>query len=493
MSPSPSAWAAAPALALAQVHPTTTLGDHNPASSEYPFRLNFYTLPPLQTITVDQFELAALNRLRILKALETAQIRNTSDNDMRNLLRQLEQQHMPLDANGPGSSVGNDVQRRAENTSHFILRLAYARTEDLRAWFVRQETLLFRLRLEREEASERLAFIATLNLNLQEVSLDERRKLASDLIAAHGLYTHDNAPNPETDAYFKVEWTRILDLVARRKCLVRGGYAYINHKDYLMLVVNEFKAHLTKQMEITARHLPRMDEDERLIPVLTNLSKQYLGKDSYSSSTSSTGRVTADQIDTLATRHFPLCMRHLHTQLKSNGHLKHGGRMQYGLFLKGIGLPIDEALTFWRRHFRHMTDDTFNKQYAYNIRHNYGLEGKRANYAPYSCVRIITSNPPGVGDHHGCPFKHWGQDNLKQAVAYYGVGQVETAQIAELARQGHCQVACTKFAEATAPPGVRVDPIEHPNGFYVQSVLASGGGVKSEPGDEPGVKGEPQR
>lgn len=36
---------------------------------------------------------------------------------------------------------------------------------------------------------------------------------------------------------------------------------------------------------------------------------------------------------------------------------------------------------FWRKSFSKIQDDKFNKEYRYNIRHSYGLEGKRANYA----------------------------------------------------------------------------------------------------------------
>lgn len=40
-------------------------------------------------------------------------------------------------------------------------------------------------------------------------------------------------------------------------------------------------------------------------------------------------------------------------------------------------------------------------QYAYNIRYNYGKEGKRADFSPYSCVKIITAPAPTGDEAHG--------------------------------------------------------------------------------------------
>lgn len=41
-------------------------------------------------------------------------------------------------------------------------------------------------------------------------------------------------------------------------------------------------------------------------------------------------------------------------------------------------------MVFWRKAFKLITDDKFNKEYKYNIRHGYGLEGSRKNYSPKS-------------------------------------------------------------------------------------------------------------
>jgi len=93
-----------------------------------------------------------------------------------------------------------------------------------------------------------------------------------------------------------------------------------------------------------------------------------------------------------------------------------------------IGVSLGDSLQFWKEAFHpNKTAEEFEKHYAYNIRHNYGKEGTNAkrnlcllcyiggnkNYAPYSCTKIINKSP-GVGEHHGCPFKTLAEAELNQ-------------------------------------------------------------------------------
>lgn len=135
-----------------------------------------------------------------------------------------------------------------------------------------------------------------------------------------------------------MKWTRVPDLVEKRRVFLKDGWAYVPGYEQSSIVFQEFEKNLEKALELTAKALPRLDEDTRLVPLLNNLSQGFMagGSSEWMGATSadSVNGITAEMVDDLAKKHFPLCMRHLHENLRRDKHLKHFGRLQYGLFLK---------------------------------------------------------------------------------------------------------------------------------------------------------------
>jgi DNA primase large subunit len=206
-------------------------------------------------------------------------------------------------------------------------------------------------------------------------------------------------------------------------------------------------------LQATSRALPRLDEDDRLSPILTHLSQNFTTPDAnYSASSTALpgAEISARNIDTLSSS-FPLCMQNLHRSLRRDAHLKHFGRLQYTLFLKGIGLNLEEALVFWRGGFNKITDDTFNKEYRYNVRHSYGDVGGDSNrrgngYSPFSCQKILTEHPPGPGEAHGCPYRHFSTDNLTALLQQVGVNDHEVLRgVKEDKEKQKFHLACNRY------------------------------------------------
>ncbi|XP_071539774.1 DNA primase large subunit-like [Panulirus ornatus] len=222
---------------------------------------------------------------------------------------------------------------------------------------------------------------------------------------------------------FQVPFIEALELVRQRKVYLSGGYAYVPDTDLVTLVLTSFRTSLSHALAMTSRALPQLEDDERLMRLLQDFDKRYTGSDYLQKKSGEGLHITPDMIDELATKSFPLCMRQLHDILRREHHLRHGGRLTYGLFLKAAGLTLEDALYFWRSHFtKNMDVDKFEKQYAYNIRFNYGKEGKRTDYTPYSCMKIIMTSI-GTSDEHGCPFKHIDNTILRQRLISFRVPQ----------------------------------------------------------------------
>jgi len=433
-------------------------------SERFPARLNSYSSCAVPEISLEQFENYALDRLRVLKAIETAKARNKKEDEFRAYMKQIEEKYLPLHSNS--SKVNIDDEREKDVISHFILKLAYSRTEDLRRWFVNQEVALFRHRYEQESTEDIEIFLKEGNFNLVPISKEEKDLLSRDLAQA------GNLPSKELQNldFYKVPFEQALDLLTNRKVYMKKGFAYVSSADLLSLLAAQFRVNLNRSLALTARALPKMEEDERLLPILENMAKQHALNSEYENSTKKTGDVSAEDVSKL-TQHMPLCMKHLHAKLNEDHHLRHGGRMQYGLFLKSIGLSLEEALIFWRKAFQPRTpEDKFNKTYAYNLRHNYGQEGKRTSYSPYSCMKIITNHPSAM-DHHGCPFRHFSPDNLRATLRQQKVLEPNIHEILELIKNQHFQVACTRFFEIThSIKSGQMDVIQHPNIYFDLSI-----------------------
>ncbi|KAG7103906.1 DNA primase large subunit like protein [Verticillium longisporum] len=131
---------------------------------KYPHRLNFYADAPTADITLEQFEQWAIDRLRILAELEACSFRNKPPAEVASHMKPLLEKLLPLESSSSQSSQ-LFAQRQKDHYSHFILRLAFASTEDLRRRFSRVETMLFRLRFNSDDLADRNAFVAGLELD----------------------------------------------------------------------------------------------------------------------------------------------------------------------------------------------------------------------------------------------------------------------------------------------------------------------------------------
>ena len=293
----------------------------------------------------------------------------------------------------------------------------------------------------------------------------------------------DSVANPINSAslFYRVPFEEAFELVKERRVYLQAGWAYISRANLVHIVLSQYRAALSHHLATTFRFLQSAaspsTSDERIAPLLSSLAKQSLGPQY--KAVSIEGQITKDQLPALAASpSFPLCMSSSYAALKREHHLKHGGRTQLGLFLKGIGLSLNDALLFWKQSMARKTPaDKFDKEYAYNIRHVYGKEGKRVSLGGYGCVKIIQAQP-SVDDHHGCPFRHERQEDLRLVLSKRGIASQGVDEVMRLVKQGDYQIACTRVFALTHNGVDPLQPIYHPNKYFDESrKLAAGGGA----------------
>ncbi|XP_064483538.1 DNA primase large subunit-like [Ornithodoros turicata] len=419
--------------------------------------LQFYCSPPVEQMSLEEVEELAMERLKVLKVFEDAGVKfSRSSQDYASAIKEeLRKQKLKSYIETAPSL------RSRDNTSHFILQLIFCRSHELRQWFINQEVELFRFRFQNETASNTKAFLQAICPEYQPISAEQKASLMQHLLDTL-------SDGSDMDTIYKVPFTEALELVSERAVYLHAGYAYLPRGGLLSVTAARFRDHLSRMLANTVRRLPGLQEDERLRQLSSAIERARGGG---GFRLGSAAGVTADMIDQLCKESFPLCMKAMHEVLRKNHHLRHGGRLQYGLFLKGIGLSLEEALRFWREEFaQHVGADNFDKKYSYNVRHSYGREGRRANYTPFGCTSIITAAIPGPTDCHGCPFVHWSRPQLKAKLQSEGVTGHNLQEVMQQVESGHYQLACTTvFSVTHGGQNPEAMVISHPNEYFERS------------------------
>ncbi|CAH2001261.1 unnamed protein product [Acanthoscelides obtectus] len=445
--------------------------EKDPEGDFYPHDVNMYIEPPATIVQLAEFEELALERLQLLRVIEQASLKGSkpySEEWKKTIKEDLSKiglkKYIRLMSGYNGTNDQDNQARRADHISHFILRLAYCRSEDLRRWFISKEMDWFKIKFLAQTPQGVMDFLKVNNLTYRPISEEEKSLKKNELVTSTPGVTDVSV---DATDFYKVPFTDVLLLVKNRRVHVTKGYAYIPTQDLVVCIQTKFRAKLSEALNVSKTMLPYLD-DERINSLLSNLHNMYTGK-SYVIDENDTEHIDPAHLDAYAKKQFPLCMRHLHEVLRTQHHLKHKGRLTYGLFLKGIGLSYEDAMDFWRQEFTKKLDsDKFEKQYAYNIKHTYGKVGNMTNYSPYSCVKIITDSV-GPGEHHGCPFKHWDASVVKQKLVEHGIGAEGVTSVMDLVTNGHYQIACTKYFEyvhGQAPSTT----INHPNQYFQESI-----------------------
>ncbi len=434
---------------------------------------------------IEELEQYALGRLRLLKDIDSAKTSAAlagpkigSAVELRRSIRQLERQHQ-LHVEEKGN-IGHDDQLLKDEASHFLLRLALCRQHEHRQWLLGVECALFAARLEGASTDHILNAVrrcggpplsAVTRGELEAENGRLRRELDE---VTRGVCRQKNGV--QGIKFFRVAFDQVPGLVRSRRVLLRDGDAYVPEVSIQDVVVGLFRTNMNQSLTLASKAVALADADRRMRPILESVRQHHVADLNKSSAFDSDNaeRISLDQLNESLPA-MPLCMQNMIQKLRQHHHLRYSARLQLGVFLKGCGLTMEESLHFWRVEFGKGAIDSskFEKQYAYNIRHHYGKEGKRQNLKPFPCMKIINDRP-GPGEYNGCPYREFQEAELASSIRRLGVDNETTKQITAKAKEGNFQGACGMCFRATQPISPDDEEIKtfvtsHPNEYFLEA------------------------
>ena len=111
------------------------------------YNVSLYDQPPNEDIKLEEFEKYALDRVRLLTAIENALSSGKKQEELQELIKE------------KTKSLKLEPKSIADEVSHYALRLAFCRTESLRRQFLTSEVQLFKARFREMKGADKAKFI----------------------------------------------------------------------------------------------------------------------------------------------------------------------------------------------------------------------------------------------------------------------------------------------------------------------------------------------
>lgn len=436
-----------------------------------------YEKLPNGKVLIDNLEQICLERLNQLQLLENkiaSKNENSNNNNNNNSNDMSDLFDKKMSVNSENSSINWITSDKIDNDqiSFFMIASLFCDTEANRIWLSSLEAKMFQERINHHNIDKK-----DLLDKMKIPIMYETIEVNSDLykkIHFNNKKREDSKTSKVT--VIKIPFEYVLNMIPSLNYYIHKGFVYIKDGDLSEIIKNVFKEECLRKYNHLYKSRDNITSDKRINNLFTELiayrEKSKVGNTSnISLRKDGIASISLKDIEDHSESTFPLCMTMVHRFLTRDSHLKHNGRLQYGLFLKGLGLTLDESLQFWKSKFSSkVTGDKFDKEYSYSIRHNYGMEGKRADYPPWSCSKLQSLSPPTSSEMHGCPFKIFSDDKLRSVLWGMGIKEVDVLKIMEKKKNNEFSVSCMRYFEAKFPDEKYEKVGIHPNYFTESAV-----------------------
>ncbi|NHJ39867.1 MAG: hypothetical protein FK731_07515 [Asgard group archaeon] len=274
-----------------------------------------------------------------------------------------------------------------EFAGHGLLRLVAAEDPRVQAWLVEQEGDLFEWRFRKVHTIETKIEVAKYLFGKENIIGPRELWAKFDI---NDKYFKEFKIKNKRSGSIAVRFICAPKLVSNRSSLLRDGWIIGLIDEFAMSLKTTFERLLRSRIKEARESVDRIARSSISEPI--KVLKEDLSKIIHSMA-KVTDRFQLSNYQLFTKQNiFPQCMLDLYNEIEQKGHINHDERFQIGLFLKHIGMSVDEQLYFWYEQSVDNIGLTFDQFSSgppgYQIRYIYGLEGGGTDYSAQKCETI---------------------------------------------------------------------------------------------------------